>query len=70
MEVLYIPTVNLVSFLKLSQESAKIQTIASVLNRGTTNQNKMKQKKKTTLLSMDTQISSTINHGLFPKIIK
>jgi len=70
MEVLYIPTVNLVSFLKLSQESAKIQTIASVLNRGTTNQNKMKQKKKTTLLSMDTQISSTINHGLIPKIIK
>lgn len=70
MEVLYIPTVNLVSFLKLSQESAKIQTIASVLNRGTTNQNKMKQKKKTTLLSMDSQISSTINHGLIPKIIK
>lgn len=70
MEVLYIPTVNLVSFLKLRQESAKIQTIASVLNRGTTNQNKMKQKKKTTLLSMDTQISSTINHGLIPKIIK
>lgn len=70
MEVLYIPTVNLVSFLKLSQESAKIQTIASVLNRGTTNQNKIKQKKKTTLLSMDTQISSTINHGLIPKIIK
>lgn len=70
MEVLYIPTVNLVSFLKLRQESAKIQTIASVLNRGTTNQNKMKQKKKNTLLSMDTQISSTINHGLIPKIIK